>query len=644
MCGIFGVIASEKTKVKAEEIKDLTAELFKLSESRGKEAAGLAIMVSGRPVVIKESLAASQMIKTANYMQLINTHIIENRKEPLFLMGHSRMPTNGRQAVNSNNQPVIKNTTLAIHNGIITNEKELWSKVKNISRETDLDTESFLSYFLEGAEQKNKTKALSDVFKVMKGTASVALTGADWGDLLLATNNGSLYYFYDEQLSIFIFASESYILNTALEKALSLHELKSKAQWIRSRTGLRVTFSDLKVQKFDFDHELNDGPLVKSNKSILNHSMAETKDIQDIKRCTKCVLPDTVPFIEFDEVGVCNFCREYEKMKVKGKEALLREIEPYRKGNGDPDCLVMLSGGRDSTFGLHYVKNELGMNPVTYTYDWGMVTDLARRNQARICGQIGAEHILVSADIPTKRANVRMNVEAWLKKPDLGMVPIFMAGDKQYFYYIQRIKKETGINLIFVSESPLERTRFKSGFCGVKETGGRIYNVGALNKFKMLSYYAKQYLLNPSYINKSFFDTLFAYFSAYGVKHDFLYLFDYIPWVEKEVSQTIIQEYEWETDPNYQSTWRIGDGTAAFYNYIYYTVAGFTENDTLRSNQIREGHLTREEALKLVNIENQPRWESLEWYAKTIGFDLDRAIGIINRMPKLYQKSRADFF
>lgn len=43
------------------------------------------------------------------------------------------------------------------------------------------------------------------------------------------------------------------------------------------------------------------------------------------------------------------------------------------------------------------------------------------------------------------------------------------------------------------------------------------------------------------------------------------------------------------------TTWRIGDGTAAFYNYVYYTVAGFTEHDTFRSNQIREGQMTREE-------------------------------------------------
>ena len=44
-----------------------------------------------------------------------------------------------------------------------------------------------------------------------------------------------------------------------------------------------------------------------------------------------------------------------------------------------------------------------------------------------------------------------------------------------------------------------------------------------------------------------------------------------------------------------KTSWRIGDGTASFYNYIYYTIAGFTEHDTFRSNQIREGVISRDQ-------------------------------------------------
>ena len=49
----------------------------------------------------------------------------------------------------------------------------------------------------------------------------------------------------------------------------------------------------------------------------------------------------------------------------------------------------------------------MGLNPIAYTYDWGMVTDIARRNQARLVGKLGVEHIIVSADITLKRNNIR---------------------------------------------------------------------------------------------------------------------------------------------------------------------------------------------------------------------------------------------
>ena len=80
----------------------------------------------------------------------------------------------------------------------------------------------------------------------------------------------------------------------------------------------------------------------------------------------------------------------------------------------------------------------------------------------------------------------------------------------------------------------------------------------------------------------------------------------------------------------------IGDGTAGFYNYTYYTVAGFTEHDTFRSNQIREGQLTRKKALELVKEENRPRYQNIRWYLDTIGIDYDLAINAINNMQKLY--------
>jgi hypothetical protein len=67
-------------------------------------------------------------------------------------------------------------------------------------------------------------------------------------------------------------------------------------------------------------------------------------------------------------------------------------------------------------------------------------------------------------------------------------------------------------------------------------------------------------------------------------------------------------------------------------------VAGFSEFDTFRSNQIREGLISREEGLKYISQENRPRFQSMKWYLDIIGIDFERAVKIINDIPKLYRK------
>jgi hypothetical protein len=117
---------------------------------------------------------------------------------------------------------------------------------------------------------------------------------------------------------------------------------------------------------------------------------------------------------------------------------------------------------------------------------------------------------------------------------------------------------------------------------------------------------------------------------------DYCQLYDYFRWDEAEIEDLVLNEYRWERAVDTRTTWRIGDGTAPFYNYIYCTVAGFSEHDTFRSNQIREGMLGREEALRLVEEENQPRYPSLKWYTEIVNLDFASTMKRICEIPKLY--------
>src|SRR5690606_24690086 len=359
----------------------------------------------------------------------------------------------------------------------------------------------------------------------------------------------------------------------------------------------------------------------------------------DLKRCTRCILPETMPFIYFDNHGVCNYCNTYKPRNIpKPKEELFELVAPYRRKEG-LDCIVPFSGGRDSCYGLHLIVNELKMKPVTYTYDWGMVTDLGRRNISLMCAELGVENIIIADDISKKRDNIKKNLKAWLKAPHLGMISILTAGDKHFFRHVETVKKQTGINLNLWGVNPLEVTHFKAGFLGVPPDfeEERVYMHGWQKQIEYQKLRFKAMLRSPGYFNSSLWDTLSGeYYRSFTEKNDYYHIFDYWRWDEAEIDSTLINDYGWETAVDTSTTWRIGDGTAAFYNYIYYIVAGFTEHDTFRSNQIREGQITREEALMKVEDENQPRYENIRWYLDAVGMDFSEVIKVVNSIPRLY--------
>ena len=76
MCGIFGILIGKDTKLSVRELASLTNHLFKLSESRGKEASGIAIRVNHSIYVFKEPISSSELVKSDTYRNLFRSKII----------------------------------------------------------------------------------------------------------------------------------------------------------------------------------------------------------------------------------------------------------------------------------------------------------------------------------------------------------------------------------------------------------------------------------------------------------------------------------------------------------------------------------------------------------------------------------------
>ena len=609
MCGIFGQIS--KTSVNKKNLRMIV----KHSEQRGVDSSGLIHLKGSGYQVDRADLNVEKLLGKVNPY---NSNVV---------LGHSRLITNGL----GDNQPIVKGNLCVIHNGIIVNEKEVWEKLET-KRELKIDSEAIVAIASEHFKNGGDISDVSNkILNLCRGVVACALLVPELGRIVLFSNNGSLYTgVIDDDI---YFASEKYALSQI--ECENIKQIKNEAYFIdipKSDTKLKVrdisTRKENLIPEFCFNKEWE--------------RLLEYKDIENLKRCTKCILPETMPFISFDNKGVCNYCNNYKtRNKPKPKEELFQLVEPYRRPGQELDCIVPFSGGRDSCYGLHLAVEELEMKPITYTYDWGMVTDLGRRNISQMCGDMGVENIIVAADISLKRRNIKMNLQAWLRSPHLGMIAMLTAGDKHFFRHIESIKKQVGIDLNLWGVNPLETTHFKTGFLGIKPDfeEDKVYSNGAMKQFRYHSKRFKAMLESPGYFNRSLWDTLSGeYYRSFLQKENYFHIFDYYRWDESQVNDTLINKYDWETATDTSTTWRIGDGTAGFYNYVYYTVAGFTEHDTFRSNQIREGQLTREKALELVKDENQPRYQNIRWYLDTLGLNYEETIKIVNSIPKLYKK------
>lgn len=607
MCGIFGVVGYDD-----DTLSDLRV-LAKHATQRGRDSSGIMKFSDGYSIVRAEY----HISRLLNEIELKNACVV---------LGHSRLITDGA----IDNQPVAMANLAVFHNGIIVNADKLF-QLEKIPRQNEIDTEIIAALVKKYHADGNLSDLKNTILSKCEGIVAVALAFPNFGKLVLFSNNGSLYF--GQKGNVKFYASEEYPLTVINCDNTVKIQNELKVIDIPVSDTSEIPVEDKRIQRRSLVHGLRYDAV--EEKLLVNEE-------PQVKRCTRCILPVTMPFIKFDEKGVCNYCHNYAiANKPQPVEEIFKLVEPYRRP-GEDDCIVPFSGGRDSCYGLHLVVQELQMRPITYTYDWGMVTDLGRRNISRMCAKLGVENIIIAADIEQKRANIRKNIKAWLQSPHLGMVNLFTAGDKHFFQHIETVKKQTGIDLNLWGLNPLETTHFKTGFLGIPPYFDErtVYSTGLQKQIRYQSYRFWEFLRNPAYFNSSIIDTLSGeFYRSIKKKKDYFHIYDYWKWDEDAIEHTLINDYDWEMAPDTVTSWRIGDGTAAFYNYIFYTVAGFTEHDTFRSNQIREGDISRSAALKLVRDENKPRYQNIRWYLDAIGLDFAETIKVINEMPRIWRSN-----
>lgn len=125
--------------------------------------------------------------------------------------------------------------------------------------------------------------------------------------------------------------------------------------------------------------------------------------------CKRCVMPDTKPDLQLDEQGICNACRNYENRTVidwdNRYQKLLQVLEKYRRPEGSNwDCIVPVSGGKDSTYQVIRIL-QLGLNPLCVTSTTCDLSDIGRKNIENI-KRLGVDYIEMS---PNPKIRAKLN-------------------------------------------------------------------------------------------------------------------------------------------------------------------------------------------------------------------------------------------
>jgi hypothetical protein len=327
--------------------------------------------------------------------------------------------------------------------------------------------------------------------------------------------------------------------------------------------------------------------------------------------CSRCVLPDNYPGISFDKDGVCSLCRQYQKVKYLGEEALVRDLKAVPRGTGPYDCVVPLSGGKDSTYVLYYLTRILGLKTIALNYDNGFTHPAAKENLRRVTEALGVE--LVTMHGSGQRKTMVGNLRAYLARPTPAMVPMMCTGCRVGIIGSAcKLARQRGVNVIVLGWSSIEDTPFKPAF--LADDGGSV--VRGL---------AKNVVLNPRYLLyggplTQFMDYLHSYARVRewgkilqalhpGIRQ--IPFFDYIEYRPKLIQQTVTEELGWSS-PDAENSWQFDCQIKSLQNTLYRAAVGFTASHDYLSAKIREGYITREEALASLERQKEGADKELE--------------------------------
>ena len=330
---------------------------------------------------------------------------------------------------------------------------------------------------------------------------------------------------------------------------------------------------------------------------------------KNIVYCKKCIMPDMYTEIDIDKNnGICNFCAAHSDRAVLGEQALAILANSLKR-NSEYDCIVPISGGKDSVFILYYAVKKMNLRAIAVNYDSGMQSDLAIENMKNACSILKVPLIFKKADkvLQMKRLKAMLKLSERLGSFVLGCggcVPVLQAATINF-------ANDNNIPIVLDGGSSMEHApslkdkkkdnvlksclkRLKNKIDPIKRY--KLYELDVVKYFYLFKYRKYNNKLNKLMGVASAKKPPLGYVDPFVSKNTTVIRFsNYLMLPEAEIVRIIKQELGWKSPVGTDK--RFDCLLHCLSDFDHLSKYGITSNGVVYSNMIRQGLMNREDAL-----------------------------------------------
>jgi N-acetyl sugar amidotransferase len=356
------------------------------------------------------------------------------------------------------------------------------------------------------------------------------------------------------------------------------------------------------------------------------------KPFQNIQYCIRCCMPETVEGIDFDQNGICKACRSSEQKMhinwVEREQELNSILQAAKDAAGQNyDCLLPISGGKDSMFQLYVLTQKYGMKPLAVTFSHNWFSQTGTYNLLNAIERFNVDHIMFTPNRGLVNRIARRSLDGigdscWHCHSGVGAFPLQIA---------VRFK----IPLLVWGES-------------IAESSGRATYKNPVRKFDREYFTKVSAKLKPEEMACEYLSTRDLYPFALPTAEECekigvfgIHLGDYIFWDDERQTEFVRDNYGWREPERMENAIKCYKSAecimAGVHDFTCYLKRGFGRATFQASVDVRNGLLTREEGFELARQRDGERPEALDYYLKATGLSEEQFYSIMKkkRLQKL---------